>query len=236
MNHISASNKYNARISHLWTRLFQSAVVGQTQTKIKMLAPCFCVPEADPDICVVGMNPSHSKRYLKEAKRSALESITELNAETITSLIELQIEAHKDHPYFKAIKNFLAEIDDTLKACFCDLYPIRHTSQSELMRFIDDPKSTVLMNELDQAIFDLFFETNASMIVICNAEASRRFRKLMNSNLSPTKCRAEDRLRTSHAKIPVFYSSMLSGQRAMDEFSRERLGSSIRQFWGNKHG
>ena len=30
--------------------------------------------------------------------------------------------------------------------------------------------------------------------------------------------------------------SMLSGQRAMDEFSRERLGSSIRQFWGNKHG
>jgi len=236
MNHISASKRYNERITHLWEGPFQSAVASQTRNIIQMLPPCFCVPEADPDICVVGMNPSHSKRYLKDGKLATLECITEINAETINTLLKLQIQAHKDHSYFKAIKNFLSEIDDELKACFYDLYPIRHTSQSELMEFISEPRNSALAHELDQATLAFFLETNASMIVICNAEASRRFRKLMRSHLTPTKCGAEDRLQNNHGTVPVFYSSMLSGQRAMDEFSRARLGSAIRQFRESNHG
>ena len=233
MKYATASEKYNERIAALWARMFQQAIAIQERPTIRMLPPCLCIPQSNPDVCVVGMNPSHSAKYLGHQKSLAMEELVKLNPDARKKLMKEQIEAHKHHPYFTAIKRFISSIDNNLAVSFYDLFPIRHTQQSELLQFLDNPINTTLLNELNNATFDFFQETESRMILICNAEASRRFRTIMSSVLTPTNCKAEDRLKILHGSIPVFYSSMLSGQRALDEFSRERLASSIRQFIDN---
>lgn len=231
MDHLSATHKYNEIITQIWANVYPDAIKKQSAPTIQLLPPCFCVPRQNPDICVVGMNPSHSLKYLGEEKASEMESLLELTDETKTTLMESQSEAHNNHPYFQAIKRFLNEIDNSLRASFCDLYPIRHTSQSELMAFLDNSNSEELVNQLNAATEELFLETDSKLVVICNAEASRRFRKIMSSHLTSTDCKARDRLENKNGTIEVFYASMLSGQRAMDEFSRARLESTIREHW-----
>lgn len=227
MGHIAASKKYNDDVCKIWDSLFKSAISQQEVADVKLLPPALCVPQATPDVCVVGMNPSHSTRYLGGRNAAELSAMVELDSRTTDRLIETEIEAQQKHPYFLAIRRFLSTIDGNLKTCFCDLYPIRHTSQVQVTRFLDSPTSKDLTTQLNQAITNLFLETDSKMVVICNAEASRRFRKLMDAHLVRKSCKASDVLKNLHGAIPVLYSSMLSGQRAMDEFSRERLKNDI---------
>ena len=78
---------------------------------------------------------------------------------------------------------------------------------------------------LDQiSIFkDALTAVNPKCIVVTNASGSEIIREQFDVNLQWDNKRGFHWFKYGDAKIPIFFTSMLSGQRALDRWSYERL-------------
>lgn len=143
----------------------------------------------------------------------------------------------KHHNYTnkpKDIADYL-KIDFTKNMYLTDLFFIRKTNQSDFLKqYIYknqknlDEGLTVFATRQLKMLTLLIRSIEPKIILISNARASEIFHKFVIPVFTPNDIRFSEKIGTYIMKIndksvPIFYSSMLSGQRALDLQSFERL-------------
>jgi hypothetical protein len=105
-----------------------------------------------------------------------------------------------------------------------DLFLYKETSQSSFMNRV---RSKGKLNEFGMDQVKLFEEilvqTEPRCVVVTNATASEILREYIKDDLSWDTERGFHWFTRGGKKIPMFFTSMLSGQRALDRWSYERL-------------
>ncbi|HEX7414102.1 MAG TPA: hypothetical protein VF411_08650, partial [Bacteroidia bacterium] len=162
-----------------------------------------CTPLAPANILknsllFIGINPSHAKIY---------------NGVDFYPLTQ-----EAPHPYFKKFETISKETK--LKWTHFDLLYMRETKQNEVKKILDKPNGKEYINEqllLSKGLFDL---CKPKVIVVNNAFArdlmfgEMKMNFVFNENIGT---------HFWNNKTPVFFTSGLTGQRALDNGSYKRL-------------
>lgn len=162
-------------------------------------------------ILFVGLNPSILKG--KENQKNQIRDIADI-------------------PYFEPFKNISTACGFNGEFSVADLFAIRCTTQKTIEDLLE---KVTAFEKFCRKQFELFLEivhqAEPCVIVVCNAYASRcmkDFLKIDNNQFD--EAIGTYRVGIGCLKnVPVFFSGMLSGQRALDVYSRERL------VWQIKH-
>jgi hypothetical protein len=177
------------------------------------------------------MNPS-LPRPLKEI----FNPDNDLTDNLIYDLKDEQEEMHGELQYFlKAIEFFENEVESpkSVVPIFHDLYPVRHTKQKEFVKFLEDNDD--FCNSLDKATKNLIDGIMPEIIVIANAKASKLMQKIFFGKSEAEKKKLKGKTKRTYKfngkKTDMIFSSMLSGQRALDTYSRSRLAREISETW-----
>jgi len=232
MNSTSYSNsieKYNNSIRDLWKTEFKNAINVSNNSKVIFTQPCFHVTQCESPVWFLGMNPSLAKSPKKNISQNS-----NLTKDLMYELSQEQKHMHKEHQYFKAAKKFFNDdvgIAELVNPIFHDLYPIRHTQQKEFEKFLDQNSS--LCDSLDEATKKLITGVMPNLIIIANAGASKRIQKLFHPKFDTNSTKLT--FEANGKKTDMIFSSMLSGQRALDTYSRSRLANEIRENWNSRN-
>lgn len=180
----------------------------------------------------IGMNPSFSskgfKQILKEAKYEDLnveEYFKWNNRNDRHIAIELSEIAKNRIPFFTRFKNIAEDLGDEKNWEHIDLFHYRHTNQNEFKKKIFQNESTQELNSFGLKQIEIFKEMfsyiNPIVVIVANAQASNIFEKTYPLKFSND--RGHHIIEMNGKHIPVFLCSMLSGQRALDNYSYQRL-------------
>jgi hypothetical protein len=227
----------NKEIASLWHKHFDKYESGKTPVSEeefgKIKAPMFYDKPKQGGILFVGMNPSFTpkannilkKEYPEEIKNPSeyyLWNNTKNNEEKINRMIEIEKKWLEKYPsYFKPMIEITNSIE--LKNKYfqhIDLFIYRETNQPN---FIEKIYIKGELNEFGKDQMEIFDKVLNSLspevIVVANAKASKIFKQ---------EYKMDDKMNKStgfyfKGEIPIFFSGMLSGRRALDIHSRERL-------------
>jgi hypothetical protein len=226
----------NKKILAVWDKHFGA--------REDVYAPIFYNEFEQGGLLFVGMNPSfnvpvfrgavrgteYEKLDPEELYRWSPKAKTDEHVAVCTAISRLVITTYRG--YFKRMEE-IAEAAD-LPYQHADLFVYRQTSQKDFLTLIRDKKRNLNEFAKDQlAIFhDIVAAIHPAVIVVPNAFASGILRKEWHESLSFDNDRGFHWLTLNGNRIPIFFSSMLSGQRALDTGSYERLRWHIKQAAG----
>lgn len=219
-------NPINKKIIKLWNRYFPDSST--------VYAPLFYNKFKTNGLVFVGINPSfseHAHKYIfKESelgKHNSSEFFTWKSISSHPEYMKLCLEAerlaYEKHPYFKPFRNIAEELDVPHE--HLDLFLYKLTSQEQFKKLIYD-KGELNQFALDQ--LNIFYEaltaTKPKVIVIANAHGSEIVHNRFSDLLKYDKKKGFHYFTLGdNKKVPIFFSSMLSGQRSLDIWSRQRL-------------
>ncbi len=231
---------YNKKIWDIWKNF-------EDITKPLNRAPLIYPELTSGGFLCIGMNPSFSKgdnlietqaysfEGLSRDEFYSLEIAEKYGVEWAKEELSQQSESFKNHAYFKNFRLIKSQILDPkgIKFQHVDLFPFRETSQNEMLCYVQhkktSPKNHPNFNEIGLALFDAFIEMlefiSPDYIMVNNAEVSH----MLLSHFGLDYEKDLDQVRGCYyfnivgESVPVFCSGMLSGQRALDIYSRERL-------------
>lgn len=220
------SDWYNNKAIDIWKQH------GQEQKLIPLQIAEF---KLDADLLLIGMNPSFNKawldKYLKNKPQFNTfnsDSLFKWDANELDKRLEhiraFEAYTQQDYKiYFKAFDQFTK--DCNLKVWdHLDLFLMRETNQKHALEDVGYSNKNTKLNEFGESQIELFKLTveklNPKVIVVINATASTIISTHLSS-MSPTK--------SMYKNIPVFLAGMLSGQRAMDRYSKQRLIEEVRR-------
>lgn len=227
--------KYN-RLLEIWQA---TSELNVKQSGNRFLMPLVPLEITEGSLLFIGLNPSFNTEYV----RKALSEIKDVeayfnwsNKENFNPELDAQLTyvAKAEYPYFRKFREIALVLD--YKWDHCDLFFFRETLQREFLPKI--LKSGTTLNEFGRKQLSIAFEmidkAKPTSIIIANAFASDlylRERKQRISFNSEKGCYYE-----SHGskQIPVFFSSMLTGQRALDNHSYGRLVWHIGHVFGKE--
>lgn len=206
-------------------------------------APVFYDNFKKGGILFIGMNPScgglNSKLISSDQKKLLLWN----NGNDIESKVDKIIDIEKifidKYPYFKLMKN-ICDLSDLKNKHFLniDIFILKETNQKKFVKDIvksEDSKS-IILNDFGLEQINLFKvilkELNPEVIIIVNAKASHIFKQEFKNDLQFSDLKGYHLLNN---KIPIFFSGMLTGQRALDKHSYERLVWHIQQSIKNEN-
>ena len=215
------TEEYNSLIFDIW----QSGKINIAHP-IQQLPPLPLLGNKRKDsVAILGMNPS----YTKEDAVNSLDCSP--NDASIEKLLVAQKRNHEEYRYFKQINKFFDEIGIlSERLWFADLFPIRHTNQTEVTDFLAE--NMELKRKLEDLFIDVLLSSNVSMCVVLNAKASDYIRLALSEYLQPKPILSEPRSHYSLGKdslnrIPIIFAGMITGAGQMDKYSKLRLKSEI---------
>lgn len=189
------------------------------------------VENSNPEGCLlfVGMNPSYKK------------------GEPVADILGYNLDDKNIHQYFKKAR----DIADNMNLPFGhhDLFPVRETSQKVIEGMFDVKKDGQIVPKGDYKDFinksllwseQSIISCEPRAIVVINAFASRilfdcRVNGKSLLGFVPNKKWCEelgvDFVPINDKMVPVLFSGMLSGQRALDNYSERRLHWHIRHIF-----
>ncbi len=181
------------------------------------------------DILFVGMNPSFSPKAALRRDLFTWQPTLEGEelARRVDDVIRFEAQARTFYaPYFRPLKQFAAEAGAETHV-HIDMFLMRHTTQKDVHEAYGD--TFAKLNSFAREQFELFRHTLQAIaprtVVIANAGAS-------HIALDGLPLTTADRGRTYEwagmPNVPVFLCGMISGQRALDVFSRARLAADVR--------
>lgn len=227
------NNEINSDILSLWKKYYSDTS--------KVYAPIFYDDFTKDSILFVGCNPSFSKKaFPKILSGHKYENIDKLinflkwdnfskdikNVDESISLEKLSIEKYA---YFKPLK----DIADKIKLPFehIDLFLYRQTNQADFkMHIFENGK----INKFGIDQIDLFKKIvsyiQPKVIVVANAFASQTIKEQLKDLIKPfDEEKGVNFFIINNKKVPIFFTSMITGQRALDNNSKERLIWHIKQ-------
>jgi hypothetical protein len=234
----SIINEYNNTIRYLWKTEFKNAIKASNKSKVIFSQPCFHVTQDESPVWFFGMNPS-----LPESPKEIISQNSNLTKNLIVKLKDEQKSMHdNNHPYFKAAKNFFKKdvrIGELTNPIFHDLYPVMHTKQKEFVQFLEHKENNDFCERLNKATKELVDGIMPDIIVIANAKASKFMQKIFFGRTKENEHEFEGITKLTYElhgkKTDMIFSSMLSGQRALDTYSRSRLAREIRETWNSRN-
>lgn len=220
------NSEINQKIITLWNKHF----AGNTD----VYAPLFYDELHKDRLLFVGMNPSFSARgfrtILKDTEYADFDMVSFFKWQNISSNPSLIDDCIKmeNYAYQNYSQYFGRPIEIAKKVGLewqhIDLFLYKETSQSSFMNRV---RSKGKLNEFGMDQIKLFEEilvqTEPRCVVVTNATASEILREYIKDDLSWDAGRGFHWFTRGGKKIPMFFTSMLSGQRALDRWSYERL-------------
>jgi len=165
-----------------------------------------------PEILFIGINPAFQEELIdKKEEELVLHDIKAKGTKKEDS-----------YQYFKPFYDFTDNWDHL------DLFFLRETNQNKVKTILGCVRG-IILNDFAKKQLDLFEpmvkEINPKIIVVNNALASDILKKYFLENIDRSMFSIEgfDRISIDGKKIPIFFSGMLSGQRALDKESKRRL-------------
>ena len=220
------NEKINSKIVTLWNKYFQNDQ--------DVYAPLFYDEFKKGGLLFVGMNPSFSARgfktILQNTEYKDMDPDTffkwsniSSNPKLIDDCIKVENYAYQNYSlYFGRPVEIAKKVG--LDWQHIDLFLYKETSQTDFMNHV---RSKGVLNEfgMDQIkLFeDILVQIEPRCVVVSNATGSEILREYIKSDLSWDAERGFHWFTRGGKKIPMFFSSMLSGQRALDRWSYERL-------------
>lgn len=193
--------------------------------KVSKLVPLF-YPDLKPGLILfVGLNPSFSQKGFKKIlKGTSYEyvlnildefySYQDFNESKVIAYQDIERYSREKHPYFKRFREISKEINIAWE--HVDLLLIRNTKQEEIEELINSHKE--FLDEQINLMIELIYQLNPIAVIVENAFASKLIQEKLQLNFDN-----EYGTYLTDKKIPVFYSGMLTGGRALDLGSLERL-------------
>lgn len=229
------NREVNQKIINLWNSYF----ANDTDVYAPLLYDTF----ATNSLLFVGMNPSFSARGFKTIfKGSQYEGLdsdffkwsnVSKSEENIERCMDIDKHAYTNYPLYFGRPIEMAKAVN-LPWDHIDLFLYRETSQTSFMKRIHEGKK---LNKfaLDQLeIFrDVLAAVHPKCVVVSNAFGSQIVREYLKDKLEWDDKRGFHWYQRNGEKVPMFFSSMLSGQRSLDRWSYERLVWHVRQAVNN---
>ncbi len=206
-------------------------------------APLFYGDFSEKEFLSIGLNPSFSKeRFLNNAIKEVTgdsidaeeffkwDDVKKHLDEFIKKSLEIDNMARNSYPFHLALIEIAEQIGFKGNYEFVDMFLLRETSQGNLEPCICENKrcnNSPKLNDFGKKQFDLLVEIiqtiNPKIILVANALASKIFKNELSSSLEWEEEIGTYVLTVNNVNCPVFLSGMISGQRALDIFSKERL-------------
>ena len=132
----------------------------------------------------------------------------------IATIKGIELESKIKYKFFNKLKELAKELN--LPWEHIDLLYMRYTKQKEIEKLFK-PENSIINKQIDITL-NLIQKLDPKIIIIQNAFVSKILQKKLNLSWN-------DKIGTYlyKDKIPVFLSGMLSGQRALDNGSYDRL-------------
>jgi hypothetical protein len=193
-----------------------------------LLYPCKLSKEK---ILFLGINPSFRENHDKVYGFNCISFENEI----------IEVNDNERYKYYKIFNQVAKDIPWT----HFDVFPFREKNQNNLTTFIENKELKKIMESFVLLAKQIIEESNPSLIVVSNAYLRRTFIGNVNDNINSEKLilfntEFSDKLGTHFIQdgklknTPIFFTSMLSGQRALDTGSRERLEWHIAKVYEKK--
>ena len=226
-------------------------LLGRIDPSQEMLSPLFYpdMSQHKNTILFIGLNPSYNERLVDNLSENQnltelLKNWHDLNQDEIEAIIKFDTSVKEPdekglktkYPYFQKFQYIVNSINESknstelLKWEHIDLFFYRMTSQSQFKQLIYlDNNQTELNNfarsqlVLSKQLIEII---QPKLIVVANAFASTLFKEeIYKSQIQFEEEKGYHLLEldSNKLKTPVFFTSMLTGQRALDNHSFERL-------------
>ncbi len=193
----------------------------------------------------VGCNPSFPEKSLAAWIKDALPEVRDLDLRRLFSWknvrnsrkvigdirkIELRVRGNKDqmpYAYFSPLIDIAKNTDFEDNWEHVDVFLTRHTSQGEFKKHIEVKGQLTEFGQKQLEIFkSVLLAVNPKIIVVSNAYISELMQRkeCFGDKLERDNVHGWHNLTLKENNpIPIFFSSMISGQRALDIESRKRL-------------
>ena len=194
--------------------------------------------KGENELLFIGLNPSFSNKSIKGFKKTKDEYLSffshkKLKYEQIREIIKVHENSIEDYPYFNKFKTITKSLGkEEIKFAHIDLFQCRRTSQKDLIHDLENnltlEAKDIFISESITILGELIIQISPKIIIIENS-ATRDY--LIKYSSFPEVNAIDEKFGTPLLKetVPIFYSSMLTGQRALD------LGSFNRLIWHIKH-
>ena len=222
----------NEKIIKIWDKYFPDANAVYT--------PLFYDEFKKDAIAFVGMNPSFSesgfRTFLRGTKFESIKpteffkwSNIRSNPKFVDACIEVGTHAQENYnQYFKKPTEIGRILDMPVQ--HLDLFLYMETSQSSFMSKIRDGEKLNAFGLEQLKLFKQVIEkASPKCVVITNAFGSELVREYFKDDLIWNEKKGFHFLTLNGNKVPIFFTSMLSGQRSLDRWSYERLVWHIKQ-------
>jgi hypothetical protein len=210
---------HNSALLELWTNEYPSPLAARLPLFRSALKPnCLLFIGINPSFSERGAKTFHANTTLDLAKDFQFPPVGPID---LDEHLALEREAYAKHPYFARFREIATILE--LDWDHLDLLSIRETNQAAVRRAIEDKNGNLIpFAEAQLALVEgHLLNSSPVAIVVANAFASRLLEKRLQPTFDvETGCH---RLTLSNRSVPVFLSSMLTGQRALDTFSYQRL-------------
>lgn len=213
---ISATNLANERLRDLWVEERKRS--GDDALNLFPLQ----YPELRTgELVFVGMNPSHEASNEPVLRVTHAENLRD--AGRIARVIDLELHAlgRKEVdpvPYFRPLREFAPSWEHL------DLFAVRDSSQRRALGLLQPDGVLTAFADAQLRVFEeLLPALEPKVVVFINAAASAIFRGRVNGRSTFDEESGHHRVQLGGRPVPVFFSGMLTGQRALDVHSRERL-------------
>lgn len=200
--------------------------------KHQSLAPIQYPDAPDHPVVFVGLNPSSSAQGWHSLSKHmpSKPTLPSLVAWPNNNFQQADVVAWEKvalthYPYFKPHRD-LASIAGK-NWIHLDLFSIRETSQAKLVPQVISSLRPITLNKFGLDQLDIFDQAiclvRPAAVIVVNALASRIYADRRGLGYDSKCCCHTDKCGEEGHEFPVFLSGMLTGQRALDIYSRERL-------------
>lgn len=240
---MEASNNIHTEANRRLREIWRSHLVSNLWPEaIPKLWPLQYHPMEPGKLLFVGLNPSHNQNdndLLSIQIEQGSYPLTDERALIIARRDEESMGLHggKLHKYFRQFSRF----DPTGAWNHIDLFAIRHTNQSEAVAALrlneDTGFSSSFVSKQIELTFSLMDALRPPAVVIVNAFGSsivKRYLAKQNPNFTMDDETGVYWSTVSGRRVPFFFSGMLTGQRAIDNHSLERLIWHVRRALGSQ--
>lgn len=222
-------NNLNNRILEVW----KNNLLQTENTYI----PLFYREIHKHSLLFVGLNPSFNplkwQNYLTSMPDSGIvvEEFFKFDPNKrveIEKVLDIEEAILDKHTYFKRIEEISEEIFEKYaknkRWAHLDLFFFRLTKQELLKSIIyTDKQLNKFANDQLEISLELIQESEPAIIIVINALACKIIRERWGSQIIYNDERGYDEITLRGKVVPIFFSGMLSGQRALDNETFKRL-------------
>lgn len=222
--HATSSERANNALRTIWVEALDGGAWPSAMAKLWPLQYHQMLPGR---ILFIGLNPSESgdADLLRVRSPHTEDLASQDRASQVRRRDERALGLHgaKRHRYFRQFHRF----SEDGQWNHIDLLAVRHTNQSELSGALSLGSDEALSREFVRKQIEVCFELAAALtppvVVVVNALAATLVRRHLGAALSFDSEVGHHGAQLGGSDIPWFFSGMLTGQRAIDNHSLERL-------------